>query len=673
METPVLGPRRLSNHAMSLGVLFTTALVGVLVFFLAPPKRMPDIDSFLPNYYMFDSSAQRLAHKAMLCALALFGLLSPWSRTALGRLLGPLPVALINRVSGRMYSLPLAFSALLLPLYFWSHSGVGKDQFLLGLVLTAGIMLFGGGLAGNKFARILIGAALSLHIVGLLLLSLMGTYSFGGHLQHSLFHYYAVLGVAPIMATGGSPLVNCTFYYGLLVQIFMAISQQGAGLLPMGDYVLVIQVSLIVFTLLALLCYRLISPRRTLWALVFVGLWLPWMIQAGGDGITPPNSGLRFMGLPLALLVLLLGEKLSPRPLSLCLGVTAGLALLLNLETGICIGLGFCAYSIISERATRLCAMLQRLALLLLGCLATLALFIACYRLGLGRWPVAPSDILAYIKLFSSGFGGIPWAFDPLALVIFSYPAYLVARLTGVWLKAELSPRMRFKFAVAFIILVWMAYYANRAWDYSLYSHAFLFTYLIFDLLPSPLALQSHWQGFKALGRKRVPALIVVFIFTLGPSTMNYSLTGAKIVWRAAAKRLAYEGDTARMERFSGLWIHTQTVQQVRAQCRFLAQIPKEKRVFFVDTNQFLVQLESGRFFPLPLQDLWGESFTTEGLERNIAAVAASAPDVVLLGNDPTRRDFNEHVMQRLAPNYSLSTRTDEWLVLEPRAALAAP
>lgn len=681
LPTPVVKQSKLSHHTVGLVCTFIALAFAAISLVFASRRLLPMGPDYLIVYSNFDSSSQRLAHKVLLCSLAVLGFLSPWLRIVLSRMLGPAHISAVNYFAARLQRFPLVLGVLLLPVFFWLYRGVGRDQYLLGLVLFSGVVLCAGRMFENRFVRLGCGTVLALYALSLLLSGFLGTYTFGAGLESALMHYYGLFGLAPLLATGGDILANTRIFYGLLPQTLLAIPQRASTLLQVGDYVLLVQISQVIFASLGLVCYHLFAPGGSLRALFCLGLWLPWISTAGGSIMGPTSSGLRFMNYPVAVLVLLCTARLPRLAQALVMGLAAGYALLYNLETGICVSLTFIGYSIIAERARDVWAMVRRLSLLLLGALASVGGFALVFRMGLGKWPVISiSKLLFFANLFSAGFAGLPLHFDPLAMMLLLYPAYLVVRLTGIWLRAGLSERMRFKFSVSFLILVWMAYYFNRVHHWNLWTHTFLFTFLIIDLLPRPMNVWKDWKGLLALGDKRVPAMAFFLIFIIGPAFINTGLSELKVAWRSTAQRLALARDSSGMEHLSGLWVDSRCAQDIRTKSVYLAEASKEKRIVFVGANQFLLQLHTGIFFPLPVQDLFTESISTTCFLENVAALKAYAPEVILLdemskcqGCFPERGPFRGELVVRLAPDYLLARSANGWKVLERVGPVSMP
>ncbi len=667
MHSPDTSPRiLLGNKAVGLAVLLLATAGALAAWSLAPGQTVPEVPDFIPNCYVTDASPQRLAHKALLAGTGFFALLLPLLRAPLSRALGQAWTSRVNALAAGFLAPPLWALLAALPVCLWAHRTVGRDQFAFGLAASVLVLAFGHRLAQSPLLRRCIGLVLWGIVAALLAVGFIGPYSFAHYIAHSSYHYFTFLGLGPLMSHGAGILEGSRFFYGLTGPGLVAILDARLGPLPIIFYVRVVQTFLVVFAALALLCYRRLAPGRPgLWAL-FILFWLPWLMTTGGDGITPTNSGMRPLWLALAPLVLLWAENLGRTRQPLALGAVAGLSLLWNLETGICVTLGLAAYSVVCERPGNISAWLRRLAALSLGIFCAAAAEALLLRLGLGRWPGASAETLFYqMSIFASaGYGGILWEFDPLAVVVFLYPVLLLGRLTSAWLREPLSPRMRFKFAVAIMTLVWGAYYFNRAWSYTLYLSAFQLTLLIADRVPPLAAWTFRWKGLGAALQTKIPAAFALFALLIGPTTVDYGLTGCKDVWRFAQLRWK----VARSEgagTMSGIWLKAEDLQKLALQKQFLDAIPKNKKVVFSGPVQFFQQLETGRFFDMQEQDIYWGSFATVDFERNVASLLRHDPDLLLLDDSAAREAFNEGFMRRLEQHYTRTGTQNGWIVLE--------
>jgi len=666
---------RISINALS---VLLTALVltlsSLLVFLL--PTHLPETLPHLVNYSVSDSGPQRMGHKLMLVLVAVSGLLvlplHRWSGIFLEDAARRLSRAIV-----RCKHLPTWSLALLLPPTLAAYQGPGKDQFLLGIALSLVFVLFSARLAHSRTARALAVAAFLAYAALLLLPGFYGHYSFGENLDQAVLHYYGVFGLGSTLESGSADVLSRTsIFYGFVAPTISASIQHWLTPLHMGDYVRTVQWAQIAFTLLSLAGYRRLAPHAPVWALFCMTLWLPWIGTASPSMLAPTSSGLRFFGFALAPFVLLSARNLPRRAQALAFGATAGFALLNNLETGICVSLGLLAYAVLGEKASRIGRMLELLLLMVCGILVSFLAFALLFRVGLGYWPGTTVErLFSFLGNFSAGFAGLPLYFEILLLPVLPYPAYLVIRSTGVWLAKGLSDRLRFKFAISIMLLVWLAYYFNRPHHWNLWTHLYLLTFLIVDLAPWRMPQgDSARGGLGRLLRAPIPLGALVLIFILGPASVNEGLTQTKGAWRSLAERIASGRTSTGEDVFSGIRVGADCARDMREKVAALRTYAQKGTVVFAGVNQWMLILESCIVVPMAGQDIFNDSYTEANYLRMLKDLHAYSPDTVLLGADSpcappetTRANFNAFLGEELAPLYTREEPVAGWIVLKKR------
>ncbi len=670
------GKTRFSINLLSVLLTISVLSATALLVYLLPSQPPQPAPAHVVNYTTFDSEPQRNAHKVMLIMVAGCGLLALPLRRAAGVLFGA-GVPRLSRAVAGLRCLPAWCLALLLPPAVLAYQGPGKDQFLLGIAVLLGVVLLSARLAQSRTARLLAVGALLAYAALLLLPGFYGVFTFGQNLDPSVLHYYGLFGLVPTLAQPLSDILSRTsIFYGLWPQTLLAALQHWKAPLHMGDYVLAVQLGQVAFTALGLASYRRIAPHAPVWSLFCMALWIPWIGTAGPSMLAPTSSGVRFFGLALGVFILLAGRNLPRLAQELALGATAGFALLNNLETGVCLTLGLLAYIVLGERAVRVARTLKGLLFFALGALLSGGAFCLFFRFGVGYWPATTAErMFAFLGNFSGGFAGLPLYFEVLLLPLLGYPIYLVIRLTGVWLARGVSERMRFKFSVAVIILVWFAYYFNRAHHWNLWSHMFLFTFLIVDLAPWRLPRDAAKPGgMAALLRAPIPLGTLALIFILGPAAANDGLTQSKVAWRSLTERIALKRTTEHDGVFSGIWVGEDCARDLRAKSAVLEEYGRVGSMVFASPNQFLLLLETGVVAPMTRQDIFNESFTEANYLRMLKELQSYAPDAVLLAletpcatTDPTRAAFNAVLEAQLASSYTRMKTATGWMVLRHR------
>jgi len=92
----------LNYHTLAVAITFISLLFAAIALFLAPQQSLLPGPSYIITYSTFDSTPQRLAHKVLLCSMAVLGLLSPWLRTMLGAMIGSAGVSALNCSAAKM-------------------------------------------------------------------------------------------------------------------------------------------------------------------------------------------------------------------------------------------------------------------------------------------------------------------------------------------------------------------------------------------------------------------------------------------------------------------------------------------------------------------------------------------------------------------------------------------
>jgi hypothetical protein len=666
---------RFSINAMS--ALLTIIVLALTAFFvsLLPIHRMDSMRCLI-NYTTFDSGPQRMGHKLMLFLIAASGLLVLPLCRAVRTLLDAGASRLAGTIQG-LRQLPVWAFALLLPVVVIAYQRPGKDQLLLGIALSLIFVLLGARLAQNRMARGLAIAVLAAYAALLLLPGFYGFFTFGKILDQCALHYYGLFGLVPILVQSSTDILSRTsVFYGLWPQTILAVIQHRGRPLHMGDYVLAVQWAQVAFATLSLASYRRIAPKAIIWPLFCMTLWVPWISTAGPSMLAPTSSGLRFFGYALSVFALISAKDLRRHALALVLGATAGFCLLYNLETGICSSLGLFAYILLGERANHIMRLITALLLFVVGVFLSGFTFCIFFRVGLGYWPgTTIGRLFAFIGNFNAGFGGLPLYFEILLLPLLAYPIYLIIRMTGIWFVKGLSNRMRFKFSISVMLLIWFAYYFNRAHHWNLWTHMFLFTFLIVDLTPWRLSrIKVGASGLDAWRPLKMPLGPLILILILGPASVNEGLTQSKVAWKSLMERIASERVSTEESTFSGVWVGADCAQDLRAKSAVLREFARAGKVVFAGPNQMLLILETGIIVPMAGQDIFNDSFTEAYYWRMVGELQNYSPDAVLLASETpctastlTRTNFNSALEKQLAPSYAQRQFVSGWNVLVKR------
>ena len=176
------------------------------------------------------------------------------------------------------------------------------------------------------------------------------------------------------------------------------------------------------------------------------------------------------------------------------LGATAAVALLINFETAVAVAVGYVVYFVARTRQIPILLFLR------MACagLTTIVIWLIIYRLALGRFPFSGNAIELSssfklierftqggfgLRLFSAGAGNENYVIVPFALMIFVHAIYVTIQSASRLGLGPLNQHASMRLAVATTLLIWFAYYINAPNWWQLWTHLFLYGFLVIDLL----------------------------------------------------------------------------------------------------------------------------------------------------------------------------------------------
>ena len=340
--------------------------------------------------------------------------------------------------------------------------------------------------------------------------------------------------------------------YGLLSPSIMSVIDRFHHDMTLGNQLRFVQVWQLLFSVGAVVAYFSFRSRNLLGILFAMLLAGPYWATAG-LGIWHPNqTGMRSIGLPLGILAIAFAGRLTTTQAALWLGGVAGLVLLSNLETSIAISVGFVVYFIVRTRDIPIKAALYAIA----GFVGALLAYGALYSLAMGRLPMALhlGDVLGFVRpLSSAGIGDGGRLFNPgvekenlyivpFALIMFGNAIYIVIASFIKLGHRKLSQRESMRAAIATILLVWLAYYFRIPNWWQIWTHLFLYGFLIVETMdPRLFAIGFPREaGLSVTARLRsmriAPGRLVLLFFWANDRSHQPEL--AKIHWGFHVSRL---------------------------------------------------------------------------------------------------------------------------------------
>jgi len=601
----------------------------------------------------YDSTRQLRVHRGILLGVAVAALILFRAKGRLGRLdslLGRQGV--VGRIAGTIAA-GAPFAIILLT--FRDLPNAKSPLIVLGLV--TGLVWIGSRFADRVELSVAIGVIL---IVCTAVMMVPGfatipdlSSSYPVSADEAEIHYSIVVSQGDRLSQGERLFTNVMPHYGFLTPFALAIVERARGLLDFGAHIRFVQIMQVVFALSAFLCYWIWSRRKIL-AATFAFLPILGYVHTSHMSVFCPNqAGLRFVGLPLGLLLLIAARPSTKRDVPL-LGCALGLLLLFNPETGVAIGAAYFTYLLSGRCRVPISRRELLRALVSFGLCISIApvAFIFIYRASFEYFPFPEMHGPSYaLTRFAGGYGGLKIYFGIGWIVILCHSVFEVSR--SLLSIDRLDTRRRIRLSIAVAILVWFVYFANRPHPWNLWTYWFLYGFFIVDFLR-----QGRLTRFRrALGKGRVPmplALVVVYT-AMG---IFLVISGLRDNLRIVRARPPVSSQV-----LSGVRLTASYAALAGRRARYVEAMAKETSLLYFTSNTYLVPLLSGVVCDLPFSDPYVEAFTVDDFDRSVLAIEAKRAGTLLFddpGSGPTGSRERNIFIDRLKTRLSSSYRRDE-------------
>ncbi len=472
--------------------------------------------------------------------------------------------------------------------------------------------------------------------------------------------------------------------YGLLMPSIMSVVDAKLHGLSIGTELRFVQGCQVLFCVLGAWAYLAYRPRNYLGILAALLLAGPYW-ASGGLGIWHPNqTGFRSLGLPAGLLALAIAGRLPPAKAAGWLGLAAAVAGLMNLETAVALSVGFVVFLVLRTRTVPWLLLLRIAGAAVLA----LAAYLVVYRLALGRnaFSFESVDLAVLIgraasgafglRFFTSGYEGEGYYLVPFVLFMLAHASYVVIdgfrRLGGAVLPVHAALRA----AIAATLLVWLAYYFNSPNWWQLWTHLFLYGFLVIDHVDrrrfgiGSAARTSRRDRLRRLRIAPATLLLLLFLALLVPHTNRHLLKYASGFmyphWLASAGELTLVSDILMPRDMAA------ALEKKAATLRELHAAAQGRLVYFTFNVAFTPSLSS-LFQRAPYRDMFGEiqgdaafgGVIADLISQRPATILIDSPEGVLAVSGP-RKDYQERIRAAIAPAYRVVAVEDGWQIWRP-------
>jgi hypothetical protein len=477
--------------------------------------------------------------------------------------------------------------------------------------------------------------------------------------------------------------------YGILAPSIMSVIDRRSHAMTIGDLLHYVQIMQLCFAVTAVAAYISYRPRNLFGVLTALLIAGPYWATAG-LGIWHPNqTGFRSAGLPVGILAMTLVGRLDLTRTAWCLGAVAAVAFLNNMETAVALSVGFAVYMIVRSRQIPIRLLLHALA----SMLAVFSTYLVLYRLALGRWALGVqfADIMAPfekltsggfgIRLFSAGGEGEGFYNVPLALLMFCHSVYIIIHAFMTLGRRPLTPHESVRAAVATTLVIWLSYYFNAPSWWQMWTHLFLYGFLIIDVMDPRLfalgfpAHRLHGLRARLCGMRIAPSRLVL-LFLLGLMAVQTNRNLGR--YMGDFMYPPWMGKPHDASIVSGIMLPKAMADALVAKSAKLTELnsaTKGSLVYLTFNTAFMPEL-TGLFEGPPERDLWPGIPGDAAFDVTVQRILVGHPDVVLIDAPEgpltvtgQRQLFQERVRQAVGRSYGLSGTEAGWQIWRPLRA----
>lgn len=475
------------------------------------------------------------------------------------------------------------------------------------------------------------------------------------------WHYSGAISSADRIGLG-ERLGDVPIHSSLAGSVLLGIWERANAVLDFGAHIRLLALLQGAMVLITAVAYGAWYGWRSGAWLIALLLTLPWMQPLQAAVLYPNQSSWRFFGLSIGVALLACAHARKKRFTTPLLGAAGGGALLWNAETGIALNFAYVVFLVLQSRSPGSPGW-KSVPAYLAGVVATVLVFSAAVRAGLGYWPdlAAIARSFPLIGSFSKGYGGLPFTgVDPLASLVFVHALYLVVRSLLEWASGgEFSPRDCARIALAALLVIWAAYYFKAPHPWNLWSSLLIYGFLIGDLVATSPRGGHETSGWRLLLSPRTVILGPIVISAIVATNLMsiYSLA------KAVRQQQCLEASV-----LSGICLPGDLADLIRSKAAVLRAEAVERPILYFSANSYLMPLTSGVWQPLRQRDAFADIVFALDFINLVANIRAADPACILYddsssplsGYDAHRR-FYARLRAALADRYERRSIEGGW------------
>lgn len=610
--------------------------------------------------------SQRDAHVSMLCLCALFIILGTKFAPKLGCISMPRSLKILSST--------LVVGFCLANIRWWTNQQVSITEWM---VAALAICIFSSSnklLQRHRALSIILQTTLAAIGLFVVLPGLVTSYD-SSWMPPTLFvefqqGYSVVAAQCDRISMGQEIFVAVKPYYGILLQILSGLWESYFGIFTFGQNIQIIRWLQALSVLCLYLAYAWYARKNPVAMTLSFLMVLPWLHTNQISLIFPNLSPWRTFGFPLALVGLILCGRFPEKIRFYCLGLLAGVCISLNLESGICILVGFISYGYFSKHSPGKSLPLEFLKCTF-ECLLGMSIFLIALYLFVFTAFGYPPNLEAYIhhlqtiqKTTKTGYlGGLPLQYSPLPVLFLCHYTYVLFR--AALSTTQLTERECFRAFAATMALVWSAYYFNRPAEWYFHLQFYFYGVLLIDIarLSQSSAWKSDWFEKRTIAMLCLVCLIAPqLVLTFHSACPSY--VSMLKQWKSGK---TCEKDA---QLISGIFVEPKAATEIKDKASFLQQEYETKKVFYFTGSTVLIPKLTKLYLNASFDDPFMELPYVEATDSLIDQLKSSAVQEILIDSDAShligdkfRSACWKNIQEKLPPEFVFSGESHNWKI----------
>jgi len=489
----------------------------------------------------------------------------------------------------------------------------------------------------------------------------------------SELHYNLMFGGSLNAVNGAGPVSGI---YGVLAPSLLAVAMKmGAPISWGGVARLVVIGQIVTLGLLAGAAVFWARPGLKWLAVVLAAiLAAPYLHPAHLSVVYPNQSAIRYAGMFACAILVAASSRLKVASAALLFGLLTPIALLSNLETGICGVLAMVVVLLTRNRMSDPKSHGIAFSLFLLGATASFLALTALLSVTLDHVDLTDAIVQQLREVAVRTVVGVQPSMNAVTLavsVMMIHACWLTIRTAAEWNWTSLHPRSAALLGLSVMLLAWVNYFAYKAVQWNAWALFVVYLFIlveVFGRYRARLEIAVEDKGGFAASALLGGAGLLVVSSTVGAVSLTNFVKEMRNLYLSREQSASEQN----FPRISGIVFSGVFPDAMQRKLSMVAEFAKSREVGYASWHNFIVHFGTGLSPKVPLIEPFVQAAVPGYFAMFIAELNSRGPEFILF-DDPASEirgpppfvDFFRRVRAEISPCYREIELKEDWLVMQ--------